>query len=187
MCSRIACSTASGLPLRSASIRLWWRCASSSRLWPLSAAVTNVQLDSLIICHSRSRLRLPVMALCGIDHGVEGRLKLFEMLIGDACGREPSRCAFERRPHRVHGQHFFERWMADRCTPKRLGLDEAHQFQVAQCFAYRGLADAQHLSDARLDDALARLELATQDGIDQVIADFVAQNLSFERFAWFQE
>ncbi len=57
--------------------------------------------------------------------------------------------------------------LADARAAERLGLDQAEQREIAQRLAHRGLAGAELLRDARLDQGLARRDLAADDAPDR--------------------
>ncbi|MGY4361185.1 hypothetical protein ACVW0J_007678 [Bradyrhizobium sp. i1.7.7] len=79
--------------------------------------------------------------------------------------------SFEHRARRVQLPGFFEADRGDHGAAVRDDVDEAVGFEGTQGFADRGAADAHHLAELTLDQALARFECSGHDRLAQLLRD----------------
>ena len=99
---------------------------------------------------------------------------------------EPLRRLLRREllEHGAHGVDLDQLGLAEPAharAAKRLRLDEPQQLEIAQRLAHRRLARAELVRDARLDEPLARLQLAADDAVEQDVLHLLAQHGSRDR------
>ena len=95
--------------------------------------------------------------------------------------REPRGELLERGANRVDLDQLLLVDHAHARAAKRLRLDEPQQLEVAQRLAHGRLARAELLRDPRLDEPLARLELAARDPLQQDVLHLLAQDGARDR------
>ena len=202
MWRRISASARFGSRERSASSSGTWRSVISSSERCVIAWVTHVVIESRMDCQTCSSMRLPDgsdddVVEAGVGAGLRMRIvlgggrahvpeHLFEMrehgrveLEGGATGGD----AFERGADRIDLEEIVGGDLPNLRAAKWGADDETEKLEVAQRLAHWPLADAELLRDARFDDARAGREAAAEDVFDELLADFFAEDASFERWA----
>ncbi len=101
-----------------------------------------------------------------------------------AC-RVPRGDSFERGPDRIDLDEVGRRDFSDSRSSKRLADDESEEFKVAECFSHGSLADTHLLGDPRFNDAVAGLQVAAKDGVEQELLDVFAEDAASRPIAGF--
>jgi hypothetical protein len=121
------------------------------------------------------RLGALIVPRGSLPHRRDQLLQPGQRRVVDPRGRGARGDPFERRADRVDLEEFVRGDLAHLGAAERRADHEPEQCQVAQRFPHRGLADAELLRQAGLDNTGAGRQSSAQDVVDQLFANLVSE------------